>query len=147
MPEIIPAQFFPPWFITAKAELGIAEIAGSKHNSKIIEYHQTTTLKATQDEVPWCSSFVNWCMNKNGINGTDSAAARSWLNWGQEIKLYAPYGCLVVLKRGNSQISGHVGFLVYSGLDKIILLGGNQGDKVSIAPFKKADILSYRWAA
>jgi uncharacterized protein (TIGR02594 family) len=147
MSNEIPQLFYPPWLLTAQKELGVSEISGSKHNQRIIEYHQTTTLKATQDEVPWCSSFINWCMTQNFIKGTDSAAARSWLTWGVELKTNPPYGSIVVLKRGNNPASGHVGILVYFGVDKIILLGGNQGDKVSIAPFKKSDVLSYRWAA
>lgn len=48
-------------FYVAKTQEGQHEISGSKDNPKIIEYHQACTLQATDDETPWCSSFVNWC--------------------------------------------------------------------------------------
>lgn len=62
----------------AKAEMGIYEnSAPGKHNKRIIEYHAVTTLKATTDETPWCSSFVNWVVKQAGYKGTDSALAKS----------------------------------------------------------------------
>ena len=128
-------------------ELGTKEAAGSKDNPKIVEYHQAVTLKAKDDEVPWCSSFVNWVMKKAGKKGTNSAAARSWLKWGQEISSKVPkYGSIVVLSRGTDLISGHVGFYVGKTIGgSIKVLGGNQGDKVSIAVFSKNKVLGYRW--
>ena len=49
-----------PWLNITYAELGIREQSEpGKHNARILAYHQTTTLKATDDETPWCSSFVN----------------------------------------------------------------------------------------
>jgi hypothetical protein len=51
----------------AKAELGTTEVPGTQNNPRILEYHATTTLKATTDEVPWCSSFVN--LNTEGDLG------------------------------------------------------------------------------
>lgn len=51
----------------ARAEIGVQEIAGVKHNERILQYHQATTLKAEADEVPWCSAFVNWCVIIAGL--------------------------------------------------------------------------------
>jgi len=59
-----------PWMDIAVAELGVHEDSHpGQHNSRILEYHQTTTLKATTDETPWCSSFVNWVMIQSGRQG------------------------------------------------------------------------------
>lgn len=59
-------------------------------------------------------------------------------------KLNAPaYGCIAVKSR---QGGGHVFFVV--GKDakgRILGLGGNQGDTVSIVPFNSADIDGYFW--
>lgn len=139
---MIPAPFIPPWLSIAIKELGVQEIKGEKHNPKILQYHDETSLNASDDETPWCSSFTNWCFAGSGIEGTNKANARSWLEWGSEIK-EPIYGCVAVLKRGAPP-QGHVGFLVSVGKDKIILLGGNQGDRVSIASFNKSDVLGYR---
>lgn len=51
----------------ARAEKGVHEIAGVKHNDRILDYHQATTLKAQADEVSWCSAFVNWCYIQAGL--------------------------------------------------------------------------------
>lgn len=134
----------PKWLEAAIKEIGVLEVPGSGDNPRVLEYHQTTTLKATDDSVPWCSSFVNWCMKQAGIEGTKSAAARSWLTWGQ--KLDSPRnGCVVVLRRGNSPANGHVAFYVGDGTSNIRLLGGNQGDQVKVSTFPKTMVLSYRW--
>ncbi len=134
-----------PWFEIARRELvsGIEEIPGGRHNPRIVEYHQCSSLKASDDETPWCSSFANWCMAQAGIAGSGSAAARSWLAWG--VPLAAPRrGCVVVLSRGAPP-SGHVGFLERLEDGLLFLLGGNQGDRVSIAAFRAGRLLGYRW--
>lgn len=80
------------WMDIARGETGQREVAGSRHNGRILEYHATTTLGARSDETAWCSSFVNWTMEKAGHRGTDSAAAISWKHWGDKVDgLYQPY--------------------------------------------------------
>jgi peptidoglycan hydrolase-like protein with peptidoglycan-binding domain len=82
--DSIPATFpNAPWMAVAMQEMGQREIRGAVHNPRIVEYHETTTLRAQTDETAWCASFVNWCLLQVGIDGTNSAAAASWLNWGQ----------------------------------------------------------------
>lgn len=134
----------PKWLQIAWAELGQAEVKGSKHNQRIIDYHFATSLKATADEVPWCSSFANWCMKQAMIKGTGSAAARSWLTWGHKIEK-PMVGAVVIFRRGSDPASGHVAFYLSEDDHTISVLGGNQGDKVSVAKYKKADLLGYRW--
>lgn len=141
----VPAPFLPPWLSVAIKELGVKEIGGSQHNQRVLEYHQSTSLRASDDETPWCSAFANWCMRQAGVKGTGAANARSWMTWGNRLTTPA-YGCVVVLKRGKQEWQGHVGFLVFEGRDKIMVLGGNQGNAVSVAAFNKADVLAYRWA-
>lgn len=127
----------------AMAELGQQEIKGELANPRIIEYHSMTTLASKSDEVSWCSAFVCWCLEKAGIRSTRMANARSYLEWGQEVE--APYeGCIVVLSRGKEPWQGHVGFFVKMEGDKVFVLGGNQGDKVSVVGFHKSRILSFR---
>lgn len=134
----------PKWLTIAEGELGVSEIHGALNNPRIVDYHKTTTLKASTDEVPWCASFVGWCLEAAGITPTHSAAARSYMNWGKEL-LKPEFGCIAVLRRGPSHSSGHVGFYVGEADDHVKILSGNQGDKVSIANFSKDKILSYRW--
>lgn len=133
------------WYAIAMSELSVKEIAGDADNPRIIEYHLETTLKATSDEVPWCSSFVNWCFARAGIEGTRSAGARSWLHWG--VMLRKPtLGCVVVLRRGVAP-QGHVGFFAGEQNDGILVLGGNQSDAVNYRVFDRSSVLGYRWPA
>lgn len=133
------------WISIAKGEMGTHEVSGPKSNPRILEYNKFTLLDATSDEVSWCSSFVNWCMVQAGFKGTKSALARSWLNWGNDLKI-AKLGCVTVFKRGNSPWQGHVGFYVGEGAgDTLRILGGNQSDQVCVETFSKKQVLGYRW--
>lgn len=137
-----------PWMAIAEAELGIKEYPGDADNPRIIEYHSTTTYGSRDDEISWCSSFVNWCIEKSGIDGTDNAGARSWEGWGKSISKPVP-GCIAVLWRQSPESwKGHVAFYVgeHEQNNKyILLLGGNQGDSVCVAAYEKRRVLSFRW--
>lgn len=137
----------PKWLQIARLELGQKEIPGTKDNPRIVEYAKYTSLSSSEDSTPWCSSFVNYCMHKAGQSRTNSAMARSWLKWG--IPLKEPrLGCVVVMWRGSPTAStGHVGFWIAENKDTFQMLGGNQGDQVSLATQPKDRVLGYRWPA
>jgi uncharacterized protein (TIGR02594 family) len=140
-----------PWMAIARGELGQKEIKGAADNPRIREYHAATTLGAQPDEVAWCSSFVNWCLKQAGTKGTRSAAAASWVDWGQD----APprRGAIVVIYNAaaaNSALSrsgNHVGFLVEDVGWGWKLLGGNQGNMVRESCFskKKWTLKAIKW--
>ena len=135
----------PHWLEIAEREIGTKEITGDQDNPRIVEYAQATSLKASDDETAWCSSFVNWCMMQAGIARTNSAAARSWSTWGRSLP--GPVlGCVVVLSRPPNPAQGHVAFCVGTvGADRIALLGGNQGNSVSVATYPRSRVVAYRW--
>jgi len=137
-----PAGTNTPWMAVAEAELA-AGVREMRSNPRIEEYFATTTYGRHPDSEPWCSAFVNFCVTQAGVEGTNSALALSWLDWGTDPGELVP-GCIVVLERGTAG-HGHVGFYVDSDNDNSIrLLGGNQGDAVRIASFDKARILGRR---
>lgn len=146
IPEVKLPEPTPPWMPIAESQLGVTEIPGRRHNNTILDYHRETSLKASSDEVPWCSSFVNWVLEQSGIEGTNSARARSWEDWGIELEEPSE-GAIVVLSRGKNPSLGHVGFFVSQSPDgrKISILGGNQSDSVSIATFPKSRVVSYHY--
>lgn len=134
----------PSWIQVAKREIGIKEIRGGEH-PRIIEYHSKTTLQATEDEISWCSSFVNWVMWKCKMERSGSAAARSWLGYGKRLPGFKKYA-IVVFKRGNSSWQGHVAFAIKdNGNGTIQVLGGNQSDQVCYANYLKTNVLGYVW--
>lgn len=142
----------PRWLEIAEKEIGQHEIRGGE-NPRIVEYHASTSLKAKEDEIPWCSSFVNWCLKEAGINGTNSAAAKSWLTWGVETA-DPVLGCICIIKkkrngpdRATGSASGyHVAFWLEEKEGRVLLLGGNQGDQVKKSSFNLTgyEICGYR---
>lgn len=128
-----------PWIEAAKGELGVKEISGIYHQTRIVEYFRATTLGSKEDEVPWCSAFVSWCLPNNG---TRSAWAKSYLKYGTSLEK-PKYGCIVVFDRGESK--GHVGFFMGAENGKLKILGGNQNDCVCIKEYPEEKVLSYRW--
>lgn len=134
------------WMEIAESKLGEEEIPGRDANAFIVECLESTTLGTPDnqsDETPWCSAFVNRIMQLAGIEGTDSAWARSWLEWGREPETNDEwFGAVCILERGVT--SGHVGFLVDWDDERVKLLGGNQGDSVSYAWFPVERVLGYR---
>lgn len=135
----------PHWLSIANKYLGVKEIKGPQHNPQILEFWKTVKLSGIKDdEVPWCAAFVGAVLELSGIRSTRADNARSYLNWG--VALPEPsVGAIVVFQRDGG---GHVGFIV--GRDKsanLVVIGGNQGDKVSIAPFTVERVVGYRWPA
>jgi uncharacterized protein (TIGR02594 family) len=132
------------WLGVAFAEVGVSEYLEVGKSNPRIELYQKTTQRGSMinDDVPWCSSFVNWVLKSSGINGTGSAWARSFLNWGKPLKEYQ-YGCIVVFSRGKNM--GHVGFAVGKKVGFIKVLGGNQDNKVCEKWYPSWRVLGYRW--
>lgn len=130
------------WLTIAKKEIGVKEVAGEGNNARVLQYHAATKLKANADSVPWCSSFVSWCLQEAGYKSTRDAWARSYLQYGE--KLSEPkYGCIVVFDRGNG--NGHVGFHLYEKDGLVFVVGGNQRDAVNISSYSKENVLGYVW--
>jgi uncharacterized protein (TIGR02594 family) len=137
-----------PWLEVAVRELaaGVVEVPGHEHNLRILEYHGATSLKATTDEVGWCSAFVNWCLRQAWCKGTNSAMARSFAGWGVQSPVRT--GAVAVFWRGNPQgPMGHVGFVLDADTDNDLLyvLGGNQRNRVSVAACRANRLIGLRW--
>ena len=141
----------PDWLDIALHEVGVHEFAGSDtHNPRILQYHQSTSLRATDDETPWCASFVNWVLAEGRVVGTNSASARSFLSWGRRTELRR--GAIAVFRRGRHEWQGHVAFVDSWDDTHVWAIGGNQGGVggefgggVTITRLPRADLLDVRW--
>lgn len=135
----------PSWMATARSEIGVRVFAPGSSNPRITDYHAGTNISGYDDKASWCSSFVNWCFAQNGVVGTNSALARSWLEWGQPIQKPL-LGCIAVLWRESSDSwKGHVGYYLRHTDEEIFLLGGNQLEAVREHFYPIDCVLSYRW--
>lgn len=136
--------------------LGIAELDGQRNHPVIQTALWLCGLDLEEpDETPWCSALVNLCHRLEGYPHTNSAAARSWLRVGQVVPWRdAQLGDVVILKRGAGvqpgpeviKAPGHVGFYVGAGakVGELLLLGGNQSNRITVAPFAEALVLGVR---
>lgn len=125
----------------ARKEIGVIENSSKTlHNPRIVEYHQTTVLKATTDEIAWCAAFVGWIMTKFGRPDKYSAAAKDWLDWTGGDKVTNPEpGDIVIVRtvaanKDDPDDKGtkgyHVGFYLSKDTSHVRILGGNQNNQV-----------------
>lgn len=140
-----PSAVDPAWLKNARELVGLHEIVGSRHEPKVLEFFKEAGHpEIHDDETAWCAAFANAMLRRAGYAGTGALNARSFLNWGT--KLTEPkLGCIAVFKRGNSSWQGHVAFFLRDLGNHIEVLGGNQGNAVSIIRMPKAELLGYRW--
>jgi len=135
----------PPWLSIARHEVGVRMHPPGSSNPRITEYHAGTNIAGYDDKASWCSSFVNWCLAAVGIEGTKSALARSWLEWGEPLE-HPVMGCIAVLWRDEATSwKGHVGFYLRHDPESVYLLGGNQLETVREHSYPVVCVLSYRW--
>ena len=90
----------------------------------------------------WCADFMNFVLKRAGGKGTQSRAARSFLDYGR--KLDGPrVGAIAIFSRKGPN-SGHVG--VVRGTDgqgNPIIVSGNHSNEVRQAVYPKAHVLAY----
>jgi uncharacterized protein (TIGR02594 family) len=140
---------------TARRFLGLRELPGAAHEPFIQWCFSLCKLGTDQpDETPWCSAFVQGVAFIHGLRASGSAAARSWLAVGHEVAPEsAREGDVVIFKRGTGpqpgrevlKAPGHVAFFVeWVPGGRVRVLGGNQGDSVSLADFPVELILGIR---
>lgn len=138
--------------------VGLKEAKGPTSNSHVLAMLQLDAGWVTDDSVAWCSAWVNYIAWLLRLPRSKNLSARSWLTVGTVIPLNeAVRGFdVVVLKRGEGdqpgpevlKAPGHVGlFSAYEGggtTGVVWVLGGNQGDQVSLAPWPIGHILGIR---
>lgn len=139
----------------ARSYLGLAEIPGPKHEPVILEMWKSIGLGGIKDdETAWCAAFTGFVLKQAGLNFLKSGSARAYQNYVAEtgagkVLRQPAYGCIVPMWTGSkSGWTGHVGFCVgvQDGKpENLMILAGNQGNKVSIAPFPKSKALAFIW--
>jgi uncharacterized protein (TIGR02594 family) len=131
----------PKWLIIALGDADVKEIPGADNNPRIVAMAATCTLKARDDETPWCSEAVNTWITEAGYEGTNSAAAVSWADWGHELE-EGTLGCVVVIC--NSAGQHHVGLYLGEDNDGVFVWGGNQSNRVCVAHFPWEYVTNFR---
>jgi uncharacterized protein (TIGR02594 family) len=134
----------PEWLRLARKDIGSRETLGPNDSPLIRRILGLLGAMWLRGQ-PWCGGAVAHWVRPCGIALPKHwYRARAWLDWGVPIAAPA-VGAVVVFERTGG---GHVGLVV--GKDqagRLMVLGGNQGDAVSIAPFDQRRVLGYRWPA
>ena len=141
-------------FLLAQRFSGIKEVDGPTSNPQIMAMLKLDMNWPDDDEVPWCSAFMNYVCWLARLPRSKSLRARSWLEVGLAVKLKdAVPGDVVILQRGGGDqpgptvidAPGHVGF--YAGWDDdqwIEVLGGNQSNTVKVSKYPVSRLLGVR---
>lgn len=139
-----------PWMVEGRKVMGLHEV---RDNARLRAWLKTDG-KTLGDPaaLPWCGDFVETCIKLAlpgeplpGVVGANPYFARNWAQFG--IVSPPTYGAVLVFERGPS--SGHVGFCVGEATTgaAFMVLGGNQGDTVSVVPIAKSRLIACRWPA
>ena len=141
----------PAWLLAARQLLGTREAAGAANNGTILSWAKLLGIKVlgilyNADSTPWCGLFVAHCLRAAGVNLTAmkvGVRAKAWATWGSAIAAdrLAP-GAILVFDRAGG---GHVAFYVGEDPTHYHVLGGNQGDRVSIMRLEKSRCVARRW--
>lgn len=139
----------PAWLKAARAKIGTREVAGAANNPTIMGWAKRLGTKVlgilyNADSVPWCGVFVAACLHEAGLPSAPIAVrAIAWATYGQRLRFerLAP-GAILVFQRSGG---GHVGFYVGEDADAFHVLGGNQGNAVTIMRIMKDRCIAARW--
>lgn len=133
-----------PWLELARTFIGTREIPGAQTSGRISGWLAKLGAWWRDDETPWCGVFVAYVLKTCGIEIPEFyMRARAWADWGANLKRdrLSPGAVLVFAREGG----GHVGFYVGEDVGAYYVLGGNQGNAVSIVRIAKTRLIASRW--
>jgi uncharacterized protein (TIGR02594 family) len=132
----------PRHLVKALELYGVEETVGPKHNPVIMGWARELGITYRNDETPWCGLFVGICIKRADRQPVEwLLGARNWVNFG--VKSSSPMlGDILVFSRPGG--GGHVGFYVGEDTKNFFVLGGNQGNAVSIVKIVKSRLLEAR---
>lgn len=138
-----------PWFQEARRLIGVREKVGPGSEPTIVDWAGKAGIDYASDDIPWCGLFVAHCVGSTLADEplpNDPLSARAWKRFGARA---APQlGAIVVFWRGDpAGWQGHVGFYAGEDDEAYHVLGGNQGDAVSITRIARKRLLDTRWPA
>lgn len=136
-----PVAYEFAWMNEAVTHLGLKEIPGKAHNPTILRWIRGLGGWFTDDETPWCGTFVAHCLRTAGVSVPKHwYRAKAYNDWG--VPCSPRVGAIPVFGRKGG---GHVGFLVGESDANYYVLGGNQRNQVNISPIAKDRLIGMRW--
>jgi uncharacterized protein (TIGR02594 family) len=134
----------PRWLVEARKYDGLREIPGPRHNPTILGWLRKLKAWWSEDETPWCGTFVAHCLQEAGLPIVKNwFRAKAWADYGANLRAthIAPGAILIFVRTGG----GHVGFYVGEDKTYFYVLGGNQSNMVNVMKLAKARCIAIRW--
>ncbi|QRA41697.1 TIGR02594 family protein [Chryseobacterium cucumeris] len=142
-----------PWMelVWKEEAKNLVETGANKEIQKFFDGtpYENDMKNGTKDEtdIAWCAAFVNWIMKHYGYEGVttdkgyDAVRALKWATWAEGKDLGKPvYGAIAVKTRSGG---GHVGFVAGKKGNKVVILGGNQSQKLYCVSYDISDYFAY----
>ena len=134
-----------PWMVEARAVFGLHEV---RDNAKLRAWLKSDGKTLGDPKaLPWCGDFVETAIKLGlpsepftGPVGENPYWARNWEKFGVPVR--PTYGAIMAFVRDGG---GHVGFAVGEDAECYHVLGGNQGNTVSVARLDKRRMTGCRW--
>ena len=132
----------PKMLLEALKLYGTKEKQGEANNPIILAWAKECGIKGyNADSIPWCGLFMAIVAYRAGKEiPSTSLWAKSWAKWGDDSP-EPQLGDLLVFYRDGG---GHVGLYVGEDTQCYHVLGGNQGDAVSITRLDKNRCIASR---
>lgn len=137
----------PAYFIRALGFIDTPELIKGQLNPLVEAWlvnHTRFPPEQINAKTAWCGAFVSAMLEQSGYKSPHSAAAAKYMDIGKACPIDTLYSVLV-LRRGTTQF--HVAFNAGFAGDQVMLLGGNQSNKVCIKLDSQSKILSARLPA
>lgn len=136
----------PKMLLEAVALFGTREFVGARHNPVILGWaKESGQPDCTSDETAWCGLFAGVCAHRAG--------------WAARLKGNALWGCAIGQDGAPGRIArcwamcssspaagGHMALYVGEDPRQFHILGGNQGNEVTIILKEKAPLIACRRA-
>lgn len=127
---------------------GVREVKGPGSNPVILGWRDELRAAGVNvagyadDDTAWCGLFAALVCHRAGWPVVENPLwARNWAKFGQAAQAGALGDVLVFSRAGGG---GHVGFYIGEDATTYYVLGGNQGDAVSIARIVRARCIAIR---
>lgn len=141
--DFLKSETSPKLLVEAVKLLGTKEVVGKQHNPVILGWAKEVGLQKvyTADEIPWCGLAIAYACHKAGVEVVDKPLwALSWANYGTKVS-EPMLGDILTFKRDGG---GHVGIYVGEDKDCYHVLGGNQGNAMSVSRIVKSRLYQAR---
>ena len=136
----------PRMLLEALSLYGITEKAGAADNPTILDWAKECGIKGyAHDSIAWCGLTMAVCAKRAGWDyapGGNAHWALNWAKWGDPSP-NPMIGDILTFKREGG---GHVALYVGEDSTAYHVLGGNQGDAVSIVRILKTRMYAARRA-